>query len=306
MTLSFFISCDKFLKFTITKYEKKEVLTMVETVYSFSRLDTFNQCEYQYYLNYVLKVPSPDNIYSVLGTTVHDIFEAMQEGKMTRKEALDKFDTELELYKILQFKFMSKQVETNYVNSINHAIYYFEPIHGDKCEVEKEVFINLDGFKLRGYIDLITFNSDGSVNIYDFKTSTKYSKDDLKKKARQLILYGIAMEQLGYKVNMIAWDMLKYCTVKGKRGNKTELRGNVDMVTDNQPCFITYPFDDETKQECIEWVKSTIRTIELKDALFGEWKTNCESSFFCSNICGYERCDRFKELRKNYFTNKNS
>lgn len=269
--------------------------------YSYSKLETFHQCKFQYYCTYVLGVKSPDNIYSLMGTTTHDIFESLQERKITKGEALEKFENDLEINKLLNFKFPNEKVETNYVNSIINAIKSFEPIHTiDKVEVEKEVNFEINGHKMRGYIDLITYNIDGTVNVYDFKTSSKYSKSDLPKKARQLILYGIALEQLGYKVNMLAWDMLKYATVAGSRKPKTELRANLTLEP-NEPCFVTYPFNETTRQETIEWVTNTIEEIESMDDLFAEWKQDCESDFFCTTLCGNDRCPRLQRLKNNYF-----
>ena len=73
----------------------------------------------------------------------------------------------------------------------------------------------------QGIIDLVIYNEDGTISIRDYKTSSKYSNLELQEKGRQLILYGLAMEQMGYEVKDLAWEMLKYVEIsyKLKNGN---------------------------------------------------------------------------------------
>lgn len=87
---------------------------------------------------------------------------------------------------------------------------------------------------LQGYIDLQMENKDGSISIFDYKTSTLYSAADMKSHARQLILYALGKEQEGYKVKSASWIFLKYVTVKfmGKKTarskEKTEIIKHVE------------------------------------------------------------------------------
>lgn len=78
---------------------------------------------------------------------------------------------------------------------------------------------------VQGYIDLIKQNSDGTLSIYDWKTSTNFTKTDLVHHGRQLVFYALAKESEGYKVKEVAWIMLKYAEVKfmgKKRANSKE------------------------------------------------------------------------------------
>lgn len=76
--------------------------------------------------------------------------------------------------------------------------------------------IEINSHYLQGIIDLLIYNEDGTVSIRDYKTSSKFANADLEEKGRQLILYGLAMEQLGYKVKDLAWEMLKYVEISYK------------------------------------------------------------------------------------------
>lgn len=273
-----------------------------DVIYSFSKLSTYHQCPYQYFLKYVLAQRSEENIYTLLGSTIHSIVEYLQEDKITKEEGLERFNSELEFNKILGFTFGSDKIEKNYKESIQNFIKNFEKVHHHNFEIEKKVEFEIEGHKLIGYIDLLLYNSDGSVTIIDYKSSTKYSKEKMKENGRQLVLYGLAMESLGYKVKDLRWNMLKYATIAGK-GNRTktvirsELFGNEDLAQ----CYVSYPFNNETKEDTIKWVISTIKEIELKDELFDYWGTNY-SSYFCNNLCGFShKCETCKLNKKNYF-----
>lgn len=121
---------------------------------------------------------------------------------------------------------------------------------------------------------MIIHNIDGTVTVIDYKTSSKYSGQDLKKNANQLLLYAIALEQEGYVVREVSWLMLKYCTVAGKRNGSTKTIKRSELYENQEfePCFVKYPYNDETKRECEEWIISTIEEIESLD-LFDEWES---------------------------------
>ena len=72
-----------------------EVITMSKKRYSYSKLTTFRQCEFQYLSSYELRQESDENIYGLAGTTVHNIVEDIQEKKITNEEGLMRFDEEI-------------------------------------------------------------------------------------------------------------------------------------------------------------------------------------------------------------------
>ncbi len=57
--------------------------------------------------------------------------------------------------------------------------------------------------------------------IIDYKTSTIYKGDKLVLHSFQLILYALALEKMGYKINKIGWNFLKYVRkiTRFKNGN---------------------------------------------------------------------------------------
>jgi len=95
------------------------------------------------------------------------------------------------------------------------------------------VFQTDDDEFFQGYIDAIVPSEKGKpyVNIIDWKTSSKFSGKKLNEAGRQLLMYGLGLEQTtSYKVDKIMWFMVKYlyvCNVQknGKTKRKMCNRG---------------------------------------------------------------------------------
>lgn len=191
-------------------------------IYSISRLQSFQTCEYGYHLNYNKRLRGKGNIYSLLGTCIHECMEEMQFGKMTKIEAMDKFHSKLfELTEVLGYKWISDKVKHNFVKSIEHCINNYNPIDCKVFKSELEFYTEVGGAVLIGYIDGIALNHDETLEVIDYKTSSKYAKKDIDEHGMQLVLYAMAIEQeYGATIHKVKWDMLKYCKVKWKGATK--------------------------------------------------------------------------------------
>ena len=301
---------------------------MTQTTYSYSRLSSFCNCKMGYYLNYVLREENYQNIYSAIGTIVHDCLEGLQQGLYTREEILEKFDDGLLLAELSGLEFPADRnggdtIRDNYVNSIIHALNHFEK-YDEAFEIEKKIEPVINGVKMVGYIDLILYHKQTEeeielglpqeVTILDFKTSTKFATKDLLKHGRQLIVYAIAMEQLGYKVRAVGWNMLKYAVVQGaplKKGGyrvKVEQRNKIEPGATFEEYVQYYDYDEFTVIECEEWIKDTANAIEALDE-FDYWQPRTitkNDNFFCSKLCGVSHCcSAYKQFCRDYYNEKN-
>lgn len=273
---------------------------MSDVVYSYSKLTCFEQCSYQFFKKYVLKEEKRESIYALAGTSTHEAVERIQSGELTNEEALEKWKEEMNFHSFLGYEFTTEKTKTNFIESIEHFIKNYKPIPGT-VEIEKEFMLDVEGHKLRGFIDLLVHNDDGTISIIDLKTSSKYSKHDLDKHARQLIIYALAMEQQGFEVRDISWNMMKYCVVNGKRGKKVILRSKLEKGMEFEDYIVSYPLDEKTKEDTKKWIVNTIEEIESKDDLFDEWKTCEGNDFYCSNLCSFcDTCEKGMEIRKRY------
>lgn len=277
---------------------------MSNTVYSFSRLKLFNECPHAYFLTYIMKSEKMPNIYSEIGTTIHDLLEKIQEGEeISIEQRLKEFEDKVEECEMFGIEFVNNNIKERYVANIEHCLRNFEQLKGESFEIEKEIELNIGEHKLTGFVDCIIHHNDGTVSVIDFKTSSKYSKKDLDKNANQLILYGIGLEQIGYKIRDIKWYMLKYATVKCKRGSKIIERRELEDGQEYEECFIDYPYNDVTKMECVNWIEETIEKIESMN-INDKWENkeiNKGTSFYCQNICSVcGKCESLKQFKKDF------
>ena len=187
-------------------------------VHSFSRLECINNCKYEAYRTYILDKRNEQipNIYSVLGGRIHDVLEKMMNNEATQNDLLPAMNQELEDMDMLGIDFPKGKngedtIRQGWIDDMTHLCKTYEPPKG-QFETEKFfLYETPNKHYIQGYIDLTKFNKDGSISIYDYKTSSMYRGDDVKKHGRQLVLYALGKE--GFKVKEIAWIMLKYCEV---------------------------------------------------------------------------------------------
>lgn len=185
-------------------------------VYSISRLNCINQCEYQAYLSYIEKAPKKSNVWANLGDKIHSALEKCVKDGANESIIKDAIQAELDNLDILDIDFPldrngNPTIRNNWIANMTKFAEEFKTPKG-KFETEKLVLLNWkDNIWIQGYIDLIRHDKNGSVYILDWKTSSQFDKAHLVEAGRQLVLYALAMQEEGYKVSRVSWIMLKYC-----------------------------------------------------------------------------------------------
>ncbi len=185
-----------------------------KTVYSISRLNTFNQCEYEYYITYILGNRGQDNCYSIAGTKMHDHLESIHNGESTEEEMKNDFENMLIEFELNGIEFPTSNIKANWVKDMRHFVNHFEKIDR-KAVTEPLVLYQLDnGIWLQGYIDAIFPDDDGNLVIIDWKSSSEFTGKRLTEAGRQLLIYKKALEsQTSKKVSKVGWFMMKYVNV---------------------------------------------------------------------------------------------
>ena len=188
-------------------------------VYSFSKLSTINQCLYQAWRTYILHDPGISSVYGSLGGCVHDCLQNIVDGKGTTADLLPSLQNELDTLDMLGLDFPKDRrgedsIKQKWLADMTHFCKTFYPPKG-KFETEQLLIYRVNETRaIQGYIDLLKHNDDGTVTVLDWKSSSQYQSKDLLEHGRQLIIYGMALEQAGYKVKSTAWIMLKYVIIK--------------------------------------------------------------------------------------------
>lgn len=210
------------------KERLQELKDQGKTVYSFSRLGTMNNCEYEYYNTYMLKNRGIENIYTVMGSSIHDGTESLYKGEMNPKDFKESVENKLIESELLGITFPSDKIGDSWKADVNHFLANFKKID-KKAVLEKLIVFEVsDGIYFQGYVDAIMPSDKGKpyIDVVDWKTSSKFTGKKLTEAGRQLLLYNIGLDQVtNVKVDKVVWFMIKYVYVcsQGKKAVKKKM-----------------------------------------------------------------------------------
>lgn len=274
-------------------------------LWSISKFNSIAQCPQQYYLTYIARKKQEANVYNVLGNIVHKNLQLVYDDKIDMQQAFLNFVKEYN-ETIGDFAFMSENVRDSWFNNVKHFFMTHKKPKGNYKVLTEQICLYLNdelNIAVRGYIDMIILHEDGTLEILDWKTSSKFSGQKLTDAGRQLIIYKLAVEQMtGLKVKTIKWNMIKYCKVtytlaSGKKSTKIEERKNLSKVPNVM--FVTdyvleYSSSEAKTKEVIEFMKEQLEKLEILDGK-GQLAWQCNGNdFFCSNLCGHKKnCPKF-------------
>lgn len=257
-------------------------------LFSFSKLTTFHTCPYSYYLTYIEKEDRKDNVYSFLGGKIHELLEYLQRGEKTKEEAKELFLEYLSETEILGYDFPTENSGNNFKECILDYFDNYEPFTEVDFQIEEYFEVEIGGIPVRGYIDIYTITDNKYIDIYDYKSSSKFSKKDLEVKKLQLVIYALALKEKypDKEIRGLYFDMLKYSV--NERGTVKERN---KLCSTKERAFVEVPFDEENINQAIDFVRGTHNSIKDLDPLDpDEWEANV-SKFFCSNLCSnYSIC----------------
>lgn len=240
---------------------KKEQLELikekmgVEELWSFSKVSTFTQCSWLYYLKYVKKIRvKGDSCYTWWGTAGHDLIQGLYDGEHTYEEMANKLEEKILEYNLLddpKLKFPEQSQFESYIANLRH---YFSNVKKLPYKVvnEKPVLASFEGdekYVFSGYIDSEFFDEDENFVILDYKTSSLsgFSGKKLLEKSRQLMIYAMGISMFGRMIEgkmtpipidkiKLRYDMMKYLNVTYPQKNgelkttKAERRGWVGKI----------------------------------------------------------------------------
>ena len=220
------------MRLTNEELQKVKEKYGVDTLYSWSKLETFRISKYEYFLSYVLKrkADREDSIYGALGGQVHDTLEKFYSGEINYDDMYECFeDAWTTCYDIAKLCFVrgdetkNESIAEKYKTNLQHFFKNHKKIP-HKIALEKFLVAKIGDYVLQGYCDALYRNKEGKYTIVDWKTSSYFNSKAAEEKCGQLVVYAQALMQTGIKVEdiLICWNMLKYCNVEVsmKNGNK--------------------------------------------------------------------------------------
>lgn len=193
----------------------------VDTLWSWSRYNSYKTDPYGYMLNYIKhEKGTKESIYGVSGGVVHDIIERFYKKEITYEQMIEEYESKLFEMNIAGLKYNRKDEKANesiadkYEGCIRLFFQNHIPIES-KVITEQFVTIKVGENVFQGYIDFVNKDEEGNYIITDWKTSTLYVGEKAIKESGQLVLYAESLIQRKIPLDKIKvrWNFLKYCTI---------------------------------------------------------------------------------------------
>lgn len=240
--------------------------------YSFSRVNSFEDCPYNFELTYIFDnyETQVNNFFAEYGTFCHLILEKY-------------FKYELEIWDLVSF------YEKEYYNNITTApppfpkgmadnyyqrgLNFFDNFEFDRNEykvlaIEETIFTKIDKYNVIIKPDLRLQKKDtNEIYIYDYKTSDVNKKKELEKAKLQINFYALGV-WLYHK------QKVKYGVVVGIRDGE----------------FHQFEITNETMQDAKNWFVKSIEQI-YKEENFEKGKVQ---AYFCNNLCGNREICKYR------------
>lgn len=258
--------------------------------WSYSRLTSFSQCKYGFYLAYIVKDDdlylNEGNFWAEAGVLVHEILERFFKKEITQQEAAEYFRDNF--WDSICYKVKPEIMQKTY----NQCLDFFENAdlswldNYEILGVEKEIKLTISGYDFIGYIDLLLRDKrDGKIVVLDNKsgepfftksgTVKKSSEHSFYKYEKQMTLYSRGVyEEYGEYPKELVW-------LHFKSG------GALSVV----------PFDLHKYKDAVQWLIDTIHDVENEDDFQASYEF-----FYCKNLCGFrDSCEvAQKEKRKSW------
>jgi hypothetical protein len=273
-----------------------EIRFLIELmIWSFSRLNAFYNCPYEWKRKYIDGENGEGSFYSEYGSLFHSLLEQYLKGNVERKGLKDYYSDKWGEY--IEHDLMTKDGEIDFEKEQQYydlGLEYIDHHLPDLSKynilgVEKKVEFEVAGFSMIGFIDLLLEDKKtGEITIWDHKSSAmKFKKNGEPYKSeeqhwkdfqRQLYLYSVPILEEYGRVDYLSWNLFRQGYVK------------------------TIPWNQADFEEARSWAVETIDKISQEE----NWEPK-EDFFYCRNLCGFrDSCpvmNKENEERDGWWTN---
>ena len=244
--------------------------------WSYSRINTYLQCPYQFYLRYIECLDAAPMFFAEYGSLVHELLAGYYSGSITAHDALCEY--------LIQFTKKtagicpSQSVKAGFFQDGITCMKALSPIEGSILDIEQRVEFSISGKPFIGFVDMVYEDNESGLCIMDHKSRAlkprskrkKPTKTDIKLEfyLRQLYLYSIPIkEKYGRYPDFLEFN----CYRTGNR--------------------IKEQFHIEGLEDAKSWAISTIDQIGREV----QWKPNLEQ-WKCSYLCGQSHNCVYKSI----------
>lgn len=168
---------------------------------SYSQISLYQSCPLNYKFQYIDRMKPRDKWYFSFGSSLHLCAEYFFKVKVPPPPSLDAL---LKYYEKVWLSkgYESAEEEAKYKIYGREILTRFWELHSADFRmpvaVEHLFYIDVDGVKLRGYIDRIDKLDSGGLSIVDYKTSQQLFTKEYLKNDLQLTLYQLAIQEMWY------------------------------------------------------------------------------------------------------------
>ncbi|MBN1161983.1 MAG: PD-(D/E)XK nuclease family protein [Dehalococcoidales bacterium] len=165
---------------------------------SFTQISLYQQCPWCYKLQYIDGLKAKAKWYFSFGTSMHSAVERFFRVRMPPAPSLEEL---LQFYEQgwLSQGYESPEDEARYKEYGKEILKRFWEIHAPDFRLpialERSFYIDIEGIKLRGFIDRVDKLDSGGLSIIDYKTSQELFTTDYLENDLQLTIYQMAAEQ---------------------------------------------------------------------------------------------------------------
>ena len=165
---------------------------------SFTKISLYQSCPLSYKLQYIDGLKPKDKWFFSFGTTLHNCVERFFKVSTPPPPSLEKL---LEYYEHnwLSQGYESPEEEVKHKDYGREILTKFWEIHSTDFRMpialERSFYIDIEGIKLRGFIDRVDKLDSGGLSIIDYKTNRELFTTDYLEEDLQLTIYQLAAEQ---------------------------------------------------------------------------------------------------------------
>jgi hypothetical protein len=255
-----------------------------DMVWSFSRINCFHNCPYQWYLKYLYGADEEDMFFSSYGGFIHKLLDNYYSGRISADDAEIRYLTEFR--DNVAHGAPSSAIFQRYFADGLRYISAPPPLPLENIRTEHKVRFTIGGLPFMGIID-VDGNCDGGFGILDHKSRTLRPKSGRKKPTatdeeldrylRQLYLYSVpVLEERGELPSHLFFNCFR--GTKAKPGERSE------------NFIIKEPFDKDRFAEAKSWALRSIETIRNTE----DFKPDVDF-FKCKYLCGvHNQCEYYQ------------
>lgn len=235
-----------------------------DMTFSYSRINSFKQCKYGFFLKYIKHCDSKNNFFAMYGTFMHTIIEKFLAKDLLKEELVSYYIENFT--KVVTAKPPSSKIYKNYFNSglvyLSNMSFPYTNILG----IEEKVDFSVGDYDFVGYVDVIAKDNE-EIHIIDHKSKTLKSRSKRKTPTKTDVELDEYLRQL-YLYSIPIYNKYKEYPTK------------LNFNTFRNNSWIAEDFNLEKLEDTKKWVTNSIEEIILEE----KWNPNVDY-WLCKHLC---------------------